>query len=241
MLSRRFTLYVIFFAVGLALTGCHSSQRATAVAVSHGSGHSVPALTVPSTGGFSSQAKAIVDEASRWLGTPYKYGGNDRNGVDCSGLVLQVYDTALSIKLPRVSREQKEFCSSTSVAALMPGDLLFFATGREKDRVSHVGIFVGDNRMIHASASKGVIVSDFTEDYYRRTFLGAGYVEQYHAMLGKEKPKHEVPEVEPRTELKQEPKTESKPETKEAPSPVALPIATDARSVVLGSLTEHPL
>lgn len=128
-------------------------------------------------------SEALLSEARTWLGVPYKFGGNDRKGVDCSGLVLQVYKDALGIPLPRNSREQSNYCTSIAKGNLIPGDLIFFATGKDRDRVSHVGIFIGDNLMIHASASKGVILSDITAPYYSRTYAGSGIVEQYHAML----------------------------------------------------------
>lgn len=71
----------------------------------------------------------------------------------------------------------------------MPGDLLFFSTSGSRDKVSHVGIYIGDNRMIHSSTSKGVIISDIDAAYYQRTFACAGYVEKYHAMIdGKMQP-----------------------------------------------------
>lgn len=135
------------------------------------------------------QSQALLDEARSWLGTPYKYGGESKKGVDCSGLVLKVYNDAIGIPLPRNSREQHEYCSRTSKSQLIPGDLIFFATGKDRKRVSHVGIFVGDNLMIHASASKGVILSDITAPYYNRTFIGAGYVDRYHAMIEEKRPK----------------------------------------------------
>lgn len=128
------------------------------------------------------QSNALLTEAKKWLGTPYKYGGQDKRGVDCSGLVLNVYQKALDIKLPRNSGEQASFCSPLAKDKLLPGDLLFFATSGS-GKVSHVGIYVGDNKMIHSSASRGVIVSNISEAYYLRTFAGAGFVEKYHAMI----------------------------------------------------------
>lgn len=137
---------------------------------------------IPST--LAPQSHALLAETRRWIGTPYKYGGEDRNGVDCSGLVLNVYRSALNLKLPRNSAKQADFCQPLSKNALMPGDLLFFdTTGGNGSTISHVGIYVGDGKMVHSSVSKGVIVSDINEDYFKKTFAGAGYVEKYRDMI----------------------------------------------------------
>ena len=136
------------------------------------------------------QSHALLTEAKRWIGTPYRYGGEDRNGVDCSGLVLNVYRSALQLKLPRNSAAQADFCKPLSKAMLMPGDLIFFDTaGGGGKKISHVGIYVGDGMMIHSSSSKGVIVSDINADYFKRTFAGAGYVEKYRDMIASNTPK----------------------------------------------------
>lgn len=130
------------------------------------------------------QSHALLAEARQWIGTPYKYGGEDRNGVDCSGLVLNVYRSALKLKLPRNSAEQASFCTPLDKGALIPGDLLFFdTTGGGGKKVSHVGIYVGDGMMVHSSSSKGVIVSDINAEYFRRTYAGAGCVDQYRALI----------------------------------------------------------
>ncbi|MDE5988538.1 MAG: C40 family peptidase [Duncaniella sp.] len=142
---------------------------------------------IPSS--LAPQSHALLTEAKRWIGTPYRYGGEDRNGVDCSGLVLNVYRSALQLKLPRNSAQQASFCRPISKTSLMPGDLIFFDTsGGGGKKISHVGIYVGDGMMVHSSSSKGVIVSDINADYFRRTFAGAGYVEKYRNMIASNSP-----------------------------------------------------
>lgn len=191
----RKTLNIIYILVPLfataILTSCGTSRNTATVikkstvvksggnTISENQSISIPADLAP-------QSQALLQEASRWLGTPYKYGGEDKSGVDCSGLVMNVYRSALSIKMPRNSKAQSDYCTPVPKNNLTPGDLLFFATSGGKT-VSHVGIFIGDNRMIHSSTSKGVIVSDINADYYVRTFAGSGRVEQYHAMLSSSK------------------------------------------------------
>lgn len=185
-MSHRLSIFVILMSVlaGLATSSCGSSRSVSTVS-GHGKGsHSV--VSHPSLDGLSPTAKTLISEADSWVGTPYRYGGNDRGGVDCSGFVTQVYLMALGIKLPRSSREQSEYCHKIDKSRLTPGDLLFFRTTKGSNRVSHVGIFVGDNRMIHSSTSRGVIYTDITSDYYARAYAGAGKVESYHALLAKD-------------------------------------------------------
>jgi lipoprotein Spr len=119
---------------------------------------------------------AIVGEARRWLGTPYRYGGHSRgDGTDCSGMVMEVYQKALGLKLPRSSREQQTYCRSLRRDRLQPGDLVFFS-GKGGGDVSHVGLYIGNGEMIHASTSRGVIISGLDERYYQRTYHSAGRV-----------------------------------------------------------------
>lgn len=120
--------------------------------------------------------KKLVDEAMTWLGVPYRYGGKDRSGADCSGLTMMVYKSALDIKIPRNSAEQQRFCATISQSQLEVGDLVFFCTGRDKNRVSHVGIYLGDSRFIHASSSKGVVISSISDNYFTRTYHSSGHV-----------------------------------------------------------------
>lgn len=125
----------------------------------------------------SKERKNIVKEAQGWLGTPYAYGRADKGvACDCSGMVMSVYEKVTGIKLPRNSAKQSEFCKSLKKKDVLPGDLCFFATGKDPDRVSHVGIMVDEKNFIHASSSKGVVISDITQPYYVRTFKGYGRV-----------------------------------------------------------------
>ena len=120
--------------------------------------------------------RRLVSEAHKWLGVPYSYGGNSRKGVDCSGMVVAVYRDAASLKLPRSSADQHRYCRDISRKDLEAGDLVFFK-GSSKGKVSHVGIYIGDNKMIHASSSRGVIVSDLAEKYYISHYHASGRVE----------------------------------------------------------------
>ena len=122
--------------------------------------------------------KELIKEAKKWLGTKYKYGGHSKSGTDCSGFVMQIYKSVYDIKLPRSSREQQEFCKKIKKSQLKIGDLVFFATGKKKGKVSHVGLYIGNGEFIHASSSKGVVISKLEQNYYIRTYHSSGRVKK---------------------------------------------------------------
>lgn len=107
------------------------------------------------------------------IGTPYKFGGNrPETGMDCSGFVNHVYREVAGIRLPRGSYEMSLHGEPLEPAALQPGDLVFFNT---LDRpFSHVGVYVGENRFVHAtsSLSGSVMMSDMTQPYWSARFDG---------------------------------------------------------------------
>lgn len=119
----------------------------------------------------------IAEESKNWIGTPYKYGHSEKGvATDCSGMVLILYQEIANIKVPRNSAQQAEFCEELKENNIRPGDLVFFATGKDPKKVSHVGVMLDKNKFIHASASKGVIMSEMTTPYYRRKFIKFGRV-----------------------------------------------------------------
>lgn len=125
---------------------------------------------------LSARARAVVDAAHGWLGTVYKYGGETRRGVDCSALVMNVYREALGIKLPRTTRTQREYASHVSRRDLQPGDLIFFSSDKNRNGISHVGLYIGNDRFIHASSSRGVVVSKLSEKYFMNHYHSSGRV-----------------------------------------------------------------
>lgn len=125
------------------------------------------------------QMDRLISEAHKWIGTKYRYGGQSKSGTDCSGMVMALYMDVYGIKLPRSSREQQKFCQSVNKRNLRKGDLLFFSSSKNSRSVSHVGLYIGHDRMIHASSSRGVIISDITDKYYTSTYHSSGRVVQY--------------------------------------------------------------
>jgi len=119
---------------------------------------------------------ALITEIAKWLNTPYKYGGNDKAGVDCSGFTMTVYQNVYKIKLYRSSIDQLKNATFIDKADLKAGDLLFFITYGKN--VSHVGIYISKNKFIHASSIKGVVINDLNDEYYKKTFYKAGRVKK---------------------------------------------------------------
>ncbi len=114
---------------------------------------------------------AVLLDAVSFLGAPYKYGGNTKEGVDCSGFTCTVYADAVKKLLPRSTREQYQTGMPVEKHDLQFGDLVFFnTTGRGP---SHVGLYIEDDLFVHASVVAGVTISSLESTYYRKRFLGA--------------------------------------------------------------------
>lgn len=116
-------------------------------------------------------------EAAGWIGVPYRGGGETKRGTDCSGLTCQIYKKVYNTKLPRNTTGQKAESNSVSRRNLREGDLVFFTSRNSGRKVAHVGIYLKDNKFVHASTSRGVIVSHLDEKYYRTHWINGGRVQ----------------------------------------------------------------
>ncbi len=117
---------------------------------------------------FSKTIDGILSEAETYLGTPYRYGGTTRNGIDCSAFVLSVFGSAVGMNLPRVAAAQSQEGDRIEKTNLQKGDLVFFSHGK---RISHVGIVHdvdenGEVHFIHAATSRGVMISSLNDSYW---------------------------------------------------------------------------
>ena len=123
----------------------------------------------------SSKVDKVLNFASQQLGKPYVWGAQGPNSFDCSGLTYYVYKNAAGITLPRTSVEQSKYGTTVSKSNLKAGDLIFFDTSGPNDGgVSHVGIYVGNGQMIHASSSQKKIVKVSVEtSYWNNAFVRA--------------------------------------------------------------------
>lgn len=172
--------YIVIVFSAIVLVSCGSSKNVVVkresptktVAKSPG----LKALESNYSGKNSNVVSDLLKDAQKYLGAPYKYAGNTSSGFDCSGLVTKVFDEN-SYKLPRRSEDQSNQGTAIKIKEAKPGDLVFFATAGGS-KVTHVGIVHdigndGEIKFIHASTSKGVIISSLNEKYWNNAYLFA--------------------------------------------------------------------
>ncbi len=159
-------LFGLSFAISLLLfaSGCVSILKSppNVIVKNDISTYSIPDYLEP-------ERKIVLAEALQFIGTPYCNGGKTPFCSDCSGFVLQVY-RKIGIKAPRTAHDQYLLYASEDVIP-EPGDLIFFLYA-EQGKIAHVGIYAGDDYIIHASEKKGVILS--TLEYMRKHIVGYG-------------------------------------------------------------------
>ena len=120
------------------------------------------------------KVEKVITAARSYMGTPYKYGGTTRAGMDCSGLLLHAF-RAINMELPRTSEAQSKVGKEVKLKEVEPGDLVFFATGKKKREITHVGLVTDrkskDNiKFIHASTTLGVVETNIYSEYYIKRF-----------------------------------------------------------------------
>lgn len=116
----------------------------------------------------------LYDAIKAWIGTPYKYGGTTKEGVDCSAFVGHIYRQVFGKNLHRVANDMQQDCQLITRSELKEGDLVFFINS--KGKVSHVGIYLKDDIFAHSSTSRGVIISRLTDSYWSKHFYKGGRV-----------------------------------------------------------------
>jgi len=120
----------------------------------------------------------LLELIESWYGAKYKYGGDSREGVDCSGFTRAFMNSYYEVTLSRRSEDQYLQCTKIKKKKLRQGDLVFFKTRGRKGGVSHVGIYLCNNKFLHAATSSGVMISDLDEDYYKARYVGGGRIPQ---------------------------------------------------------------
>lgn len=116
---------------------------------------------------------ALYSFIDDWWATRYRFGGTDKNGIDCSAFAGKILSTIYGVSTPRTAAEQYEAAEKITLDNLKEGDLVFFNT---RGGISHVGVYLGDNYFVHSSTSAGVTINSLTDDYYNRKFVGGGRI-----------------------------------------------------------------
>jgi probable lipoprotein NlpC len=167
------------------------------------------ALTPPGSTSPGEARLLVLNAAAQYEHTPYRYGGLDKRGLDCSGLVYMSFQDALGVAVPRNTGGLYSWAEKITIDDANPGDLVFFKT-TGNGNISHVGIFVGGRRFIHSASEgpvTGVMYSSLDERYWSRTYAGAGRVlpkaDTNSGRGGQKKAKEKISTKEKTTEKKQ--------------------------------------
>ncbi len=151
--------WILLITTLLVVAGCGSTQKAT---THRQSSHSIATNSLIKSN--------LMAQHKRWSGTPYQLGGMSRKGIDCSGFVAISYRSLFKVSLPRETKYQAKLGRFIPRQALQSGDLVFFKTGRS---LRHVGIYLGGQAFLHASTSRGVMISRLDNPYWNRHYWKA--------------------------------------------------------------------
>ena len=157
------TLVTSLILLSSTLIGCSSTPDKTTSAYPASSGNN------NSSSNKTTKTK-LITQHREWSGTPYRFGGLSKRGIDCSGFVYLTYRDKFGINLPRSTALQSKQGTTISQQELSAGDLVFFKTGSSK---RHVGIYLSNRRFLHASTSKGVTISSLDNVYWRGKYWKA--------------------------------------------------------------------
>lgn len=157
----------LILSVCLLVAGCAGFQSVDSLGSEQYAQSTAPTQTEAS---IATQQNRLDQVYSNYRGTPYRYGGTDATGFDCSGFINVAYSEAFGISLPRTTEQLAQSGTPVRRDQLSVGDLVFFRTSVKQ---LHAGIYTGEGRFIHASTSKGVIESSLNNQYWKQRYFKA--------------------------------------------------------------------
>jgi len=172
----RFLRGIILPFVLLCLAACHSGKDSAKTNTAGEASNSVMTkysgiIGVPE----KNLNKKLIFFVDNWYGAPYKWGGGEKNGVDCSHLVCRVYRDVYGKKIAGTAVDLEKMSDRVKESRLKEGDLVFFKI--ESEKISHVGVYIANNRFVHASVKKGVIINSLEDKYYKKYFYSGGRIQ----------------------------------------------------------------
>ncbi len=218
---NQFIVAIIAAGMAVGMAGCGSSKKSVKTAQSDRTEQVKDYHTSKKhkSDTPAAVADALVSEARTWLGVPYRYGGHTHEGADCSGFLMEVFKNALDVDLPRTTKDQRDHCLDVDRDNISVGDIIFFSSNSSSGKIAHVGMYVGDGRMIHASSSRGVVEDNLDLKYYVDHFRSIGRVPELAA--AKPVPKEAIRPIRPIGPISQ-----IETDTVSAVMPVAVPTDT---------------
>ncbi len=158
--KNLYTLSLFLLSTVLLFSGCQSTTRFSSC---QNTKNQLSDSKYSTAQELTQKQRLLLDEANRWLGTPYCFGGNDSRCVDCSGFVQNLFAN-VGVELPRTSNEQAKYGKAVELNDLDIGDLIFFGS---RGRISHVAVYAGSGQIIHSSTSRGVVREPLSDSIMR--------------------------------------------------------------------------
>lgn len=155
--SDVYMKYIIFLFIACSIGGCTSFFQKTKVSYTH------QAKKISQPARPSMVTQKLLSQFNEWKGTRYRKGGLSKKGIDCSGFVQITFRSKFGIDVPRETEQQVQIGRSVPRSNLQAGDLIFFKTGLFS---RHVGMYLSGLRFLHASSTRGVIISSLKEEYW---------------------------------------------------------------------------
>ena len=164
---RSLRTYLLLFAIPAFLWACHTKKEVAATNITK----YATLIGVPES---ELKNKKLINFLDAWYGVPYKYGGAEKTGIDCSHLVCKVFQDVYEKKIAGTAGDIEKMCEHVKESKLKEGDLVFFKI--ESKSISHLGVYIANNHFMHASSKKGVMISDLNEAYFKKYYYTAGRI-----------------------------------------------------------------